>query len=341
MTLCVIPLGDMRTDGSEAFLSQLVPRPDVTKYRIDCKHLGHVSPFGMLMCSYSLSQFRGAHPHCEFEVVNHEAHTYAAHMGFFRAFGAEFGRAPGEALGSARYLPVTLISVDKIRADARENMMVVQSWLEREAKRLSAMLVQDTTYAVRHALVFSLTEILRNIVEHSQASQLGYCAQYWPSSQVVEVGILDSGIGIAASLAQNPFWSLQNESHALHLALLPGVSGKAFKGAVQDKDDPWANAGFGLYMASSICREAGGFLISSGSAAIELQGAKKIARKLPIRGTAVRLRVQLTKLEAAEAQRAHMVRRGEELAARLKGTLPTPAAASKLVRETSEYGQAE
>lgn len=337
MTTHTIPLRSMRTDGCETFLSQLVTQPDASRYRIDCAGLGHISPFGMLMCSYALVQFRTKHPECAFEVVNHEKQTYAGHMGFFRAFGADFGRAPGEALGSAHYIPVTLIGVDAIRRDARDNMMAVQSWLEREASRLAGMLVQHATYEVRRALVFSLTEVLRNIVEHSQATQMGYCAQYWPSSDVVEVGILDSGIGVAASLSRNPFWNIQSESHALHLALLPGVSGTAYEGAPRDKDDVWANAGFGLYMASSICRDAGNFLISSGTSCVELQGAKKISRHLPIGGTAVRLRVQLSKLAQVEERRGEIIRKGDELASKLRGTVPNPTAASKMVRETGEY----
>lgn len=337
MTTHTISLHSMKTDGCEAFLSELVPRLGVTKYRIDCANLGHVSPFGMLLCSYALVQFRTQNAQCAFEVVNHERHTYPGHMGFFRAFGAEFGRAPGEAFGSARYIPVTLISVEAVRNDARENFMRVQSWIEQEARRLASLLVQRATYEVRRVLVFSLTEVIRNIVEHSNASQMGYCAQYWPSSDVVEVAILDSGIGVSASLARNPFWQIQSESHALHLALLPGVSGTAFQGNSRDDDDEWANAGFGLYMASSICREAGSFLISSGTACVELEGRKKTTRRLPVNGTAVRLRVQLSRLAEVDSRRGEIMRAGDERAAKLRGTLPSPAAASRMVRESSEY----
>lgn len=337
MTTHKIALRSMRTDGCEAFLSELVSRTDVKRYQIDCANLGHVSPFGMLVCSHAIAKFRAEHGDCHFEVINHAKHTYPAHMGFFRAFGVDFGRAPGEALGSARYIPVTLLSVDAIRRDARENLLRVQSWLEKEAGRLAGMLVQGASYKVRNVLVFALTEVLRNIVEHSQAKQMGYCAQYWPSSDVVEVAILDSGIGVAASLARNPFWEIQSESHALHLALLPGVSGTAFAGAPRDKNDEWANAGFGLYMASSICRDAGNFLISSGSACVELEGSKKRTRHLPIDGTAVRLRVQLSKLAEVDGRRSEFVRQGDEIASRLRGTIPNPTVASRMVRETAEY----
>ena len=196
----------MLADGCEVFIRQLVMPPHATKIQVDFATLGHVSPFGMLVCSYALKRFRDQHPDREFEIVNHERHTYPGHMGFFKAFGADFGRAPGEALGSARYLPVTIVDIATIRADARQNSMVVQAWLEREATRLASILVQGATLEIRRTLVYALTEVLRNIVEHSEAAQMGYCAQYWPSSDVVEVGILDSGIGVSASLSKNPFW---------------------------------------------------------------------------------------------------------------------------------------
>ncbi len=146
-------------------------------------------------------------------------------MGFFKSFGVDFGKAPGEAPGNERYIPMTLLDVAEIRQDSRERFEIVQVYLQSLAKRITDALVQDTKADIREALAFALAEMFRNVVEHSEATQMGYCAQYWPSKGLVEVGILDSGIGIRRDLAKNPHWSLQNDSHALHIALLPGISG--------------------------------------------------------------------------------------------------------------------
>jgi nitrate/nitrite-specific signal transduction histidine kinase len=53
-------------------------------------------------------------------------------------------------------------------------------------------------------VVYSLAEILRNFLEHSQAQELWYAAQYWQSRNWVELATLDEGIGIRRSLARKP-----------------------------------------------------------------------------------------------------------------------------------------
>lgn len=331
MTERTITLREMDADGCADFINQLSAQPGVDRYTVDLSKIEFFSPFGMLVCSRALKSFRDEQSDCEFLLVDWERHTYPAHMGFFQAFGAEFGNPPGEAPGNARYLPINLLDLNLMRADARRNMTVVQNVIEDEAFRLAAVLVQDASDDLRELLGFAMTEMFRNVLEHSEAAQIGYCAQYWPTKDQVEVGILDSGRGVRAALGANPHLNIESDQHALHLALLPGVSGTMYEGVRQDPYDGWANSGFGLYMTSGICRSAGDFLICSGNGGVKLQGEEKRDVALGLPGTALRLRLHPSELEGADETLRALVRQGEEMAEGLDGAVTTASAASKLL----------
>lgn len=337
MSAAQISLSDTSLEGCEAFLAELDGLERATRIDLRLADMPYWSPFGMLVISYALSRLRADRPHCAMNVLNFEHQTYPAHMGFFKAFGADFGKLPGEALGGDRYLPITLLAVDKMRQDAVTQKQRVQNYIEDQAVRMSRLLLQGARGDIEEALAFSLREILRNVVEHSDAHTVGYCGQYWPSKGIVEVGVLDSGIGIRSGLSRNPHWRIHSNTHALHLSLLPGVSGAVFRGRAAARDDEWANAGYGLYMTSGICREAGSFLICSGETSLTLEGRTKKYRALSLPGTAIRMRIKLASLPRLSELRSRLLRDGDRLAKRLKGTVPSPEAASRMVREGSGY----
>jgi hypothetical protein len=99
----------MKTDGCEEILSALADAPAATDYQFDFANLGHVSPFGMLVSSQAIAQFKKAHLRACLEALKFAKHTCPGHMGFFKAFGLDFGREPDEAPGNDRYIPVTII----------------------------------------------------------------------------------------------------------------------------------------------------------------------------------------------------------------------------------------
>lgn len=116
---------------------------------------------------------------------------------------------------------------------------------------------------------------MRNVIEHSESKVIEYCAQFWPTYNKVEIAISDNGIGLRASLKNNPFVQVDNDSDALQQALMPAISSKNYKGAIIDRNDPWHNSGFGLYMINRICRMGGDFLIVSGDHGILLNSEEK------------------------------------------------------------------
>lgn len=117
-------------------------------------------------------------------------------MGFFKAFGLNHGKSPGEARGSQSYLPITLLNAREIRNDAAEMKVNPGEILEGLSKELTQVLTQTKEGDLYDMLVYSLREMLRNVVEHSRCIEFGLCAQYWPSMNRVSLAILDRGIGI-------------------------------------------------------------------------------------------------------------------------------------------------
>ncbi|MDZ7938849.1 MAG: hypothetical protein U5M53_11450 [Rhodoferax sp.] len=91
----------------------------------------------------------------------------------------------------------------------------------------------------------------------------------------------------------------KTDKQAINFALMPAVSGKAFKGAKRlEKRGPWTNSGFGLYMTNRICRNGGTFFIASGEVGMLLTSGKGSKRYLPtcLNGTAVRLSIRTENL---------------------------------------------
>lgn len=216
--------------------------------------------------------------------------TYAAHMGFFRSFNLEHGNAPGQARGNENYLPITVFETRDLEREALEQGIEVGSQVESISKRMSAVLCGADTGDMFDTLVYSIREIIRNVVEHSGAERFGICAQHWPKNRRVEVAILDRGIGLRSSLFRNPHIDVSDDKKALNYALMPAVSGRAFKGSRINAKGNWANSGFGLYMTNRICRNGGNFFIASGDTGMLLtKTAGKRYFNCGLDGTAVRM----------------------------------------------------
>jgi hypothetical protein len=162
------------------------------------------------------------------------------------------------------------------------------------------MLLQDDKGNLNSALSYSIREIIRNVVEHSRSSVVGYCAQYWPTRNRVEVGIVDNGQGIRGGLSGNPYLNLESDRHAILMSMIPGVSGVTYKGSHNNQYDVWENTGYGLYMTSRICQRGGGFLISSGDSAVELRNNQKFEYKCQFEGTAIRMEINTNRIGSIE-----------------------------------------
>lgn len=302
------------------------------EYDFDFANLGLVEPFTMAYVANELKRFRQSKPNSKFRASNHESKSYAAHMGFFRAFGLKFGNEPGGADGSATYLPLTILSVQDLKREAAESYDEVGNIIEERSKQIAKILTRQESGDLVDTLTFSIREILRNVVEHSNSEIIEYSAQYWPSKDLVELAVLDTGSGILDGLSSNPYLSMSDERDALHLALLPGVSGKMFKGVKKRKYDQWQNSGFGLYMTSRICRNGGSFFIVSNDKGLLLDASSKNDIECSYKGTALRLRIDTSQITAYSSMLDRYKNEGYEAAKRFSGKdAVTPSVASTML----------
>ena len=287
-------------------------------------------PFGMLMVGAAIRQFKCRNPdakrYCHIEGVG-SSYKYAGHMGFFKSVSKSIplGKASGEASGSEKYVPITSIDLSVIRRRALRDKIPVQQQIQTTAQNLSNVLAQGNE-SLRQTLTYVLREIIRNSEEHSTADVVWVCAQYWPMYQLVEIAILDEGIGIKRSLKSNRYFSraVQNDHDALKLSLIPGVTEAYKRRDVEDGD--WANSGYGLYIAKEICARLGGvFLITSGTSCIGLHTrnfeALPVEEQASLQGTAICMRFRTEDVGDFATIRKAIIEEGQDQARQVKNSI--------------------
>lgn len=324
-----------------AFVELLFKAPKADEYVLDFSSLKWVEPFPLLYLSCAIAQFgimmeeNGDNPKVGVESIENNACRYASHMGFFKSFRVNYGNSPGEANNNLNYIPITIINIQELKEKAKENREHVGEVIEKRAEEFAVVLTREKEGDLVDTLKFTLREMMRNVVEHSEAMQIGFCAQYWPSKYTVELAILDTGRGLKESLSNNPFLDKDmDDMAAVNYALLPGISGTMYKGKYSDPYDDWQNSGYGLFMASEICRNGGDFLICSDYAGMKLEEKDKTYYLSPMPATAIRLRLNTRTLKPTKLSLKEYRKKGERVAKEIYGAnLSASAASSMLTRD--------
>ena len=304
---------------------------------IDFSSMGRIEPFTMIYIAKIIREFNKKNVNTKVRCSGFENKTYAANMAFFRAFGLKHGREPNCSDGNDNFVPFTILRVKTIIDEASQEWEVEQNIIERRSKQLAEILAQQESSDLVDALTFSIRELMRNVFEHSESKSIEYCAQYWPTYHQVEIAISDSGIGLKESLKNNPFIQVTSDSDAIQQALMPSVSSKNYKGAKIDRNDPWHNSGFGLYMINRLCRLGGSFLICSGDHGIKLNenGKEHIDLGHHCKGTVVRMVLNVNKITALDKMLTQFRNEGYEVAKQIKdvGIYEASAASQMLSRD--------
>lgn len=307
------PVKCLDLDGSLEAARDLWALPTGADYVIDFGPLKWLEPFGMLYFARQLRTFADQRKPSRCQAINHHNHGYAAHMGFFQSFGLKFGNEAGAASGSTVYIPITELNIRTLHIEAGQSQVLVQEIIERHCAKLAAVLARNEGGALQHTLGYSLREILRNVIEHSNADSIWYAAQYWPAKQLVELSILDQGLGVRTTLSRNPHLGINNDEDAMRLALKPGVSGRAYEGGPKLRDDAWANSGYGLFMTSQICARGGSFAVCSGDRGLLLTAEDEKVFDAGFAGTAIRLCIYVPEVRALNEALTEFSKRGAAL----------------------------
>jgi len=279
------------------FAKELRAIKSADEYILDFSKLKFIDPFSLLFISSEIQRCRERFINSRFQAINFEHCTYQGHMGFFKAFGVDYGNWPSQAKGSSTYIPINIYNTQDIKNEARNLLINPAELLESKAKEIASILSRSNSGNLNEVLTYCLREIFRNVIEHSQSEQFGFCAQYRQSLNLVSFSIIDRGIGLRESLGANPTLELTNDSSALKAALQPAVSGKIYKGQKKKPKGEWANSGYGLFMTSNICRQGGGFFIASGESGYYLSEKKERILETPFEGTALNLALDTTRIK--------------------------------------------
>lgn len=299
--------------------------------RISFEENSFFSPFSLLLIGAKLRDVLQKNPSLRIEVRGHQAQKYAAHMGFFRMFGFDYGRDIGEAWGSENYLPITCVDRSHFYRTKVDRLAELGDLIQREAEKIAEVVTRGRRAGdpMFDALAYSVRELMRNVFEHSETSKVYYCAQFWPGSNRVEFAIADFGIGIRRGLGTNPNFRFETDKEAIEYSLLPSVSGKTH---LPVSRGTWTNSGYGLYMTNRLARNAGGnFVIASGSTAIHLSRQTKRNYRTSFPGTALRFNLNLGQIDDAKAKLDQFRKEGYEIAKQIKGTGNRPPSAMSVL----------
>jgi len=307
------------------------------KFIFDFQGKGLDTPFGMLYLAFAIKKFMGNHRGAVFIPVNYEERWYASHMGYFQACGFEIGKLPGQAQGSDTYLPITIMPVATLKDQAKSEIKQVGDVIEEYSKKLSNILLQQANEPLLEILTYAFREMIRNIVEHSKSDSIALCAQFRAKSKQAEIAILDTGIGIRSALSNNPYLIINADHEALNLALMPGISGKTFKGVRQDPYDFWQNSGYGLFAVSRLCGHGGKFTICSGDTALALKPEHKEYHRTSFQGTALRIILSTTDIKNTQVTLEKIMKEGRKQEKELGVEGSQASTASKML--SSEFNK--
>ncbi len=181
--------------------------------------------------------------------------NYAARMHLFRHLGIAHNPILDEHEEAGRFLPLTQV---KNRND-----------LTGVIAGVSALLHLDQEPAGLAAVQYCVSELLRNVLEHSGSPEGAYvCAQrYVKNPNRVTIAVADCGAGIPEHLGQAYPEARTDSTKALSLAMRPGITG-AQRGMYGTPE----NAGAGLFITRAIAKATGGyFVLLSDNAAFRLR----------------------------------------------------------------------
>jgi len=319
------------------FGRDLFELPSSDAYEFDFGQVSFVSPGWLLSVGSALRDFRAHRPGAKRKATNYKHLGYAAHVGFFKFFGLTYGLAPAQAGGSDTYVPIREQDVAALKASAAERRMHPGEVVEEEARRLATLLTREEQGPLVDTLTYSLREIVRNVVEHSDSETYSVAAQYWPQSGAAELAVVDRGCGILQSLKENPKLSVSSDLDALKLAVLPGISSKAWRRG--RSDDAWANSGYGLFMTQRLASRGGRFTLVSGDSGVAIEGSALTEIKSHSPGTLVVLRLRTTALRDLTEQLSTFRQEGREIAKKVGGADRLgPSLASQLLQPASHKG---
>jgi anti-sigma regulatory factor (Ser/Thr protein kinase) len=252
---------------------------------VDCSTLRYSFPTAMLVAGSKLRTWVKYRQKNKLDTrksgvqSTHSVHSYISHLGFFDYILMGEGNPLGAARGTNTYLPITRIQKPNFNSSTQS----VDEWyaqimgVVRGLARIVSGTIEDTEE--NRLYNYALREIIRNVFEHSGASECYVCGQRWYNGKV-EIAVIDEGVGISNSLQKS--YPLNNDIDALNMAIKPGVSSTT---NINEHENIYDNSGFGLYVLSQLSSSFGWYVLGSGNARIVGHKNQKSEEALNFSGT--------------------------------------------------------
>ncbi|MCF6281460.1 MAG: STAS domain-containing protein [Candidatus Polarisedimenticolaceae bacterium] len=242
---------------------------------LDASQVSFVDPTGLCLLAAICKQLTEEERRVELVNIDLNLEGYLARMDLFRECGIEY-----KECFTRQNQAHSLVELRRI--DERNEVNGVSNRIARSIvgsmPDYNPNSEPDEMTGFRHleqteqSLSYMFTELLENALTHGRRA--GYinasvwvCSQYYRSSKLIRIGVVDNGCGLLASLRNNSETELNNHYDAVRNALIPGVTCNRELGL--DGFDS-VNQGLGLSVIDRIIQLTGGrALYASGDAAIE------------------------------------------------------------------------
>ena len=279
--------------------------PDDEPLYFDFRSYNENTPFSNLVIANTVRQYVQSHNNKA--ILKPHASTYLSHLGFYDLIGAKYGKRIGEARANSNYVPLRRISLD---GDFYSN-------IERNGHELSCLLQFDMQ--LQSFLEYIFIETIRNVFEHAETKEVFLSAQKWPSRNLLEISIADTGCGVSNSLGR--LYKEKNELELLYLAGEPGITARS-NYSYLDSNNAWLNSGYGLYILRMLSIAYGGsFMLCSGNYALHQTQKGITVYKTTYKGTAIAIRLKTDNNIIFEETRDRIKEEGERRAATIEGAI--------------------
>ena len=153
---------------------------------------------------------------------------------------------------------------------------------------------------VESVFFYIISEMIRNIPEHSHSFDAWHCSQRWDHGEYIEAefALIDYGIGFKESLNFKGERDIKDDIEALKLALRPGVtSGITETSHLRENEEKdYLNSGYGLYIVTELCKKLQGeFAIISKGAIATKKKVNYLPNSLIFPGTAIKIKLKVPK----------------------------------------------
>ncbi|MCJ1995877.1 hypothetical protein GYN67_04105 [Lactococcus piscium] len=293
--------------------------------------LKFMTPFiGVLIASYLNSQkFKVT---SEISPEGEKSSNYAEFINFFHFVENSKNVDERNTTYSGTCTPIMKsIMVDYYRG--QENIS------EKISRKISKVISCDNS-DVESVFFYIISELIRNIPEHSHSFDAWHSSQYWVHEEYIEseIALVDYGIGYRESFNFKEDRQLVNDVEAMEFALQPGVTSGITKRSHlrENEEEEYLNSGYGLYMITELCKKfKGKYVIISKSAIATNKKISFLDNGGSFPGTAIKIRLQVPKnltKEKFQKTISDIAKEGEELSKSISGAFNIASTKSKSLR---------